>query len=128
MRDVLDANALGFDYADSETLLVPNAAAGTPGAILVTEPVARADAVPAGDFSSAHLEIGGIKHTGSSYEGLVYLNEPGATLETGADPPRATSARFTSSATAAASVRPATATPRTTAGGSTTDRWRGRSG
>lgn len=86
VRDVLNANALGFDYADSETLLVPNAAAGTPGAILVTEPVARADAVPAGDFSSAHLEIGGIKHTGSSYEGRVFLNAPGATLESGTDP------------------------------------------
>lgn len=83
--DVLDANALGFDYADAETLLLADPAAGTPGAIIITQPVATAAAVPATDFSSAHLEIGGIKHTGSSYEGLVYLNNPGATRETGAD-------------------------------------------
>ncbi len=83
--DVLDANALGFDYADTETLLLADPAAGTAGAILITQAVATADAVPAADFASAYLEIGGIKHTGSSYEGLVYLNNPGATPETGAD-------------------------------------------
>lgn len=85
VRDVLDANALGFDYADSETLLLADPAAGTPGAVLVTQPVDSAAAVPATDFSSAYLEIGGIKHTGSSYEGLVYVNNPGATLATGPD-------------------------------------------
>jgi tyrosinase len=85
VRDVLDANALGFDYADSETLLLADPAAGTPGAVLVTQPVDAAAAVPADDFSSAYLEIGGIKHTGSSWEGLVYVNNPDATPATGAD-------------------------------------------
>jgi tyrosinase len=85
VRDVLDANALGFDYADSETLLLADPAAGTPGSVLVTQPVDSAAAIPADDFSSAYLEIGGIKHTGSSWEGLVYLNNPDATLATGAD-------------------------------------------
>lgn len=83
--DVLNANALGFDYADSETALVVDPAAGVPGAILVTEPVAIGAVVPATDFSSAHLEIGGIRHTGSSYEGRVYLDNPGATADTGTD-------------------------------------------
>ncbi len=83
--DVLNANALGFDYADFETLLVASPGAGTPGEIIVTEPVAAELAVPAGDFASADLEIGGIKHTGSSYEGLVYLNNPDAGPDTGKD-------------------------------------------
>lgn len=85
VRDVLDANALGFDYADSETLLLADPGAGTPGAVIVTQPVQTALAVPVDDFSSAYLEIGGIKHTGSSYEGLVYVNNPDATSATGAD-------------------------------------------
>jgi tyrosinase len=41
--------------------------------------------MPASDFTSADFEIGGIKHTGSSYEGLVYINNPDADTDTGAD-------------------------------------------
>ena len=85
VRDVLNANALGFDYADSETLFVPAAGAGTPGEILVTEPVPSQLAVRAPDYRSADFEIGGIRHTGSSYEGLVYINNPDADAATGKD-------------------------------------------
>lgn len=83
--DVLNANALGFDYADTETLLVPKAGAGRPGEIIVTEPVATDVAVPATDFAGADLEIGGIKHVGGTYEGLVYFNNPAASADTGED-------------------------------------------
>jgi len=83
--DVLNANALGFDYADSETLIERLAGAGTPGEVIVCEPVPSAVAVPAADFKSADFEIGGIRHTGSSYEGLVYINNPAATPDTGRD-------------------------------------------
>jgi tyrosinase len=85
VRDVLNANALGFDYADSETLIEPQAGAGKAGEIIVCEPVPSDVAVPAADFRSADFEIGGIKHTGSSYEGLVYINNPGASADTGKD-------------------------------------------
>jgi len=85
VRDVLNANALGFDYADSETLIVPQPGAGTPGEIVVCEPVASELAVPAADFRNADFEIGGIKHTGSSYEGLLYMNNPDADARTGKD-------------------------------------------
>lgn len=85
VRDVLNANALGFDYADAETLLHPRAGAGSPGEILVTEPVATALAVPATDYRTADFEVGGIRHTGSSYEGLVYINNPDANAGTGKD-------------------------------------------
>jgi tyrosinase len=83
--DVLNANALGFDYADAETLLEQQPGAGRPGEIIVTEPVPSDVAVPATDFHHADLEIGGIKHTGSSYEGLVYIDNPGANAGTGKD-------------------------------------------
>lgn len=83
--DVLNANALGFDYADTETLIVPQPGAGRPGEVIVCEPVPSAVAVPAADFRNADLEIGGIRHTGSSYEGLVYINNPDATPATGKD-------------------------------------------
>jgi tyrosinase len=85
VRDVLDANALGLDYADSETLFVAQAGAGTPGEILVTDAVPASVAVPAADFRNADFEIGGIKHTGSSWEGLVYLDNPAAGAGTGKD-------------------------------------------
>jgi len=85
VRDVLNANALGFDYADSETLVEPQAGAGTPGETIVCEPVPAGVAVPAADFRSADFEVGGIKHTGSSYEGLVYINNPAADAGTGKD-------------------------------------------
>jgi tyrosinase len=85
VRDVLNANALGFDYADCETLLQEQADACKPGEIIVTEPVPSEVAVPATDFRNADLEIGGIKHTGSSYEGLVYIDNPGANPATGKD-------------------------------------------
>jgi tyrosinase len=85
VRDVLNANALGFDYADSETLIEPLAGAGKPGEVIVCEPVPSAIAVPAADFRHADFEIGGIRHTGSSYEGLVYINNPDATPDTGKD-------------------------------------------
>jgi tyrosinase len=84
--DVLNANALGFDYADSETLCLQDPNAGKPGEIAVTEAVPTAAAVPADDFAGVDFEIGGIKHTGSSYEGRVYLNNPAATLYSGTDP------------------------------------------
>ena len=83
--DVLNANELGFDYADSETLVERLAGAGSPGEVIVTEPVASAVAVPAADFRYAHFEIGGIRHTGSSYEGLVYIGNPNADADTGKD-------------------------------------------
>lgn len=83
--DVLNANALGFDYADFEWLFVQDPGAGTPGEIVVTRREQTSSAVPAGDFSTAHFEVGGIRHSGSSYEGLLYLNNPGASLDTGRD-------------------------------------------
>jgi tyrosinase len=85
VRDVLNANALGFDYADAETLFVPKPGAGTPGEVIVTEAVPAAAAVPAADFRSADFEVGGIRHTGSSWEGRVFVNNPDATAETGRD-------------------------------------------
>jgi tyrosinase len=85
IRDVLNANALGFDYADSETLVEPQAGAGKPGEIIVCEPVPAEVAVPAADFRNAEFEVGGIKHTGSSYEGLLYINNPAADGATGKD-------------------------------------------
>lgn len=85
VRDVLNANALGFDYADSETLIVPLPGAGTPGEVIVCEPVPSALVVPAMGFRNADFEIGGIKHTGSSYEGLIYINNPDAGPQTGRD-------------------------------------------
>jgi tyrosinase len=85
VKDVLNANALGFDYADAETLIEPLTAAGKPGEVIVCEPVEADVLVPAADFSSADFEIGGIKHTGSSYEGLVYINNPDANPDTGKD-------------------------------------------
>ena len=85
VRDVLNANALGFDYADAETLIERLAGAGTPGEVIVCEPVASEVVVPAADYSTAHFEIGGIKHTGASYEGLVYINNPDADASTGKD-------------------------------------------
>lgn len=85
VADVLNANALGFDYADTETLIEREAGAGRPGEVIVCEPVASAVAVPAADFRNADFEIGGIRHTGSSYEGLVYINNPAATPDTGKD-------------------------------------------
>lgn len=86
VKDVLNANALGLDYADSETLIERLAGAGRPGEIIVCEPVPSETLVPAADFSSADFEVGGIRHTGSSYEGHVYVNNPDATPETGTDP------------------------------------------
>lgn len=83
VRDVLNANALGFDYADFEALFQADESAGEPGSILVTKSLSSADVVPVSDFTQADLEIGGIRHTGSSYEGLVYLNNPDATPDTG---------------------------------------------
>ncbi|MFP5363947.1 MAG: tyrosinase family protein [Thermoleophilia bacterium] len=83
--DVLNANALGFDYADSETLIERAAGAGRPGEVIVCEPVASAVAVPDPGFRNADFEIGGIRHTGSSYEGLVYINNPDADQDTGKD-------------------------------------------
>jgi hypothetical protein len=126
--DVLDANALGLDYADSETLVERLSGAGRPGEVIVCEPVPCAVAVPVADFKSADFEIGGIRHTGSSYEGLVYINNPDAGPDTGRDRTPATRARLTCSATAAASAPRATATTaRTSAGASTTGRSRARS-
>jgi hypothetical protein len=51
----------------------------------VCEPVPSSAAVPAADFRNADFEIGGIRHTGSSYEGLVYINNPAADADTGKD-------------------------------------------
>lgn len=85
VKDVLNANALGFDYADTETLIVPQPGAGTPGETIVCEPVPTEVLVPDPDFGSADFEIGGIKHTGSSYEGLLYINNPDADADTGKD-------------------------------------------
>ena len=83
--DVLNANALGFDYADFEWLFVQDPRAGRAGEVVVTQAEQTSDAVPSHHFSKADFEVGGIRHSGSSYEGLVYLNNPAATLETGKD-------------------------------------------
>lgn len=95
VADVLNANALGFDYADAETLFVAQSGAGAPGAVIVTEPVPATTAVPALDFRNADFEIGGIKHTGSSYEGLVYIDNPQADATTGKDPDKGYAGSFT---------------------------------
>jgi hypothetical protein len=74
VRDTLNANALGYDYAGNEVALTPSSESGRR---VVTAPVAIADIAKA-DFKRADLEIGGIRHTGSSYEGRVFINNPDA--------------------------------------------------
>ena len=87
VRDVLDANALGFDYADSETLLLRRSRRRARPARSSSRSRWRPPPPCRPTTSAApNLEIGGIKHTGSSYEGLVYVNNPDAALATGADP------------------------------------------
>ncbi|MGI8729622.1 MAG: hypothetical protein ACR2LK_06455 [Solirubrobacteraceae bacterium] len=82
--DILHRKNAALLSADFETLLQADPDAGKAGEVIVTLPVSTQDALPAADFSKADLEIGGIRHSGSSYEGLVYLGE-GATTETGRD-------------------------------------------
>ena len=83
--DTLVANALGYEYADTETSLEPQLIGGS--ARIVTGPVDTADVVKTDAFTRADLEIGGIRDTGSSYEGRVYINNPDASPETGRDDP-----------------------------------------
>ncbi len=78
VRDTLNANALGYDYAGNEVLLQPS---DDGNGRIVTDPVDSAEVVK-DDFDRADLEVGGIRHTGSSYEGRVFLNNPDASVET----------------------------------------------
>lgn len=78
--DTLVANALGYEYADTETPLEPQPVEGS--VRIVTEPIAITDVVKTDDFTRTDLEIGGIRDTGSSYEGRVYINNPDADEET----------------------------------------------
>jgi tyrosinase len=86
VRDTLVANALGYEYADSETRMRPKRE-GAPEFRIVTAPIDVADAVRTDDFKRADLEIGGIRHTGTSYEARVYLNSPDADQHTGRSVP-----------------------------------------
>ena len=81
--DTLLANALGYEYADTETPLASRQVGGS--VRVVTEPVAIADVVKTAEFARADLEIGGIRDTGTSYEGRVYINNADANAETGRD-------------------------------------------
>ncbi len=83
--DTLVANALGYEYADTETPLEPQLVGGS--VRVVTAPVDTTEVVKTDDFARADLEVGGIRDIGSSYEGRVYINNPDASAETGRDDP-----------------------------------------
>jgi tyrosinase len=127
VRDTLVANALGYEYADTETPLETERQRANPVDRIVTRPVDLDVVVRSDDFRRADLEIGGINHTGTCYEGRVFIDNPAPTSRRRRTTP-ATPARFMSSATAAASAPRATARLRTSAGASTAARSRARSG
>jgi len=81
VRDTLIANALGYEYADTETALEPERLEDP--VRVITRPVDAGTVIRSADFSRADLEIGGIRTVGTSYEGRVYVNNPDATIDTG---------------------------------------------
>ena len=83
IRDTLIANALGYEYADTETPLEPELRGGS--VRVVTKRLDSAALVRSREFSRADLEIGGIRAVGNSYEGRVYINNPDASEDTGTD-------------------------------------------
>ena len=87
VRDTLVANALGYEYADSETPLETDRRRANPVDRIVTKPVDVATVVRSDDFRRADLEIGGINHTGTSYEGRVFIDNPDADEQTPKDDP-----------------------------------------
>jgi tyrosinase len=87
VRDTLVANALGYEYADTETPLETEFQRANPVDRIVTKPIDIATVVRSDDFRRADLEIGGIKHTGTSYEGRIFVDNPDADEETSKDDP-----------------------------------------
>lgn len=87
VRDTLVANALGYEYADTETPLETEFQRANPVDRIVTKPVDLDLLVRSDDFRRADLEIGGINHTGTSYEGRVFIDNPDADEETPTDDP-----------------------------------------
>jgi tyrosinase len=85
--DTLIANSLGYEYADTETALDFDVRSDGDARRIVTAPVDVTDIVRSGDFRRADLEIGGIRHTGSSYDAWVYFNHPDADQQTGTEDP-----------------------------------------
>jgi tyrosinase len=87
VRDTLVANALGYEYADTETPLETEFQRANPVDRIVTKPVDLALLVRSDDFRRSDLEIGGINHTGTSYEGRIFIDNPDADEETPKDDP-----------------------------------------
>jgi tyrosinase len=87
VRDTLVANALGYEYADSETPLETELQRANPVDRIVTRPVDVATVVRSDDFRRADLEVGGINHTGTSYEGRIFVDNPAADERTPIDDP-----------------------------------------
>lgn len=107
VQQVLDVNALGYDYAAAAVVGGPDVPPGS-GPSTGEVPAARADAsaeaVPPSSgpsFTSdslnvaaldpnparADIEFHNVDHAGASYEGRVYLNNPDADESTGTDDP-----------------------------------------
>jgi len=78
--DTLVANAMGYEYAETETPLEHQLHGGSTR--ILTDPVPTAEVVKTEDFIRADLEIGGIRDTGTSYEGRVFINNPDADEKT----------------------------------------------
>jgi tyrosinase len=87
VRDTLVANALGYEYADTETPLETERQRANPVDRIVTKRVDLDVVVRSDDFRRADLEIGGINHTGTSYEGRVFIDNPDADEQTPTDDP-----------------------------------------
>jgi tyrosinase len=87
VRDTLVANALGYEYADTETPLETEFQRANPVDRIVTRPVDVDTVVRSDEFHRADLEIGGINHTGTSYEGRVFIDNPDADEETSKEDP-----------------------------------------
>ena len=83
IRDTLIANALGYEYADTETPLEHELVRNS--ARVVTTGLDPEAVVRSPDFSRADLEIGGIRAVGNSYEDRVYIDNPDAGEDTGTD-------------------------------------------
>jgi tyrosinase len=85
VRDTLVANALGYEYADTETPLETEFQRANPVDRIVTKPVDVTTVLRSDRFTRADLEIGGIKHTGTSYEGRIFVDNPDADEDTPKD-------------------------------------------
>lgn len=59
----------GYEYAETETLLGHERGGGS--VRIMSAAVETTDVVTSDDFTRADLEVGGIRDTGSSYEGRV---------------------------------------------------------